>query len=95
MKLQACPLCTLVENATTESAGSDDLCAKITYGGQKAVALRIHSPHAAPEVIRRAFGLLGEFEGTVRDIEVAGHWGLAVVPGNWSEIESKSVARGE
>lgn len=95
MRLQACPLCTLVENVSTEEAGDDDMCVKITYAGQKAVTLRHHSPTVAPEVVQRAFGLLGEFSGTVRDIEVAGHWGLVVVPGDWSETESRSIARSE
>jgi len=90
MKLTACPLCVLVENAE-----GDDVCAKITYGGQKAVASRLHTSNVASNVIRGAFDLLGEFKGTVRDIDVAGHWGLVVVPGDWTGVESKSVTRGE
>lgn len=91
MRLQACPICALVELIV-----GDDLCVPVIYEGQKAVVLRHHSPNPSPATMKKAFELLGTLNGNVREIEeVPGHWGLVVVPGDWLGVESKATARRE
>ena len=103
MKLENCPLCQVVEHGVEKEG---EFCVKGAMGyhpfdpksllGDKpchvtVVTLKDHDTKPTPEAIQEAMKMIQPTSGMVEEIrDVAGHWALWVMPGNWTSSGKSS-----
>jgi hypothetical protein len=97
MKLENCPLCQLVEHGV-EKEGEFCIKGKLAFHPfdpgslldakmtkVPVVTLKTHATVPSPEAITEAMKMLQPTTGMIEEMsDVAGHWALWVMPGNWS-----------
>ena len=95
-----CPICDALKDVADDNTGEYCVLIKFPYNGDRpkavqnllndysvkvpTVVLKEHGEQPNRDGTLEALKMLGNFDGMIKSLDVAGHWGIQIMPGKWA-----------